>query len=263
MNTQFKALLTVCECCLVSVMLTGCLPDTNIKPDQQLNIVELDNESHNIDYIQPISFTVDSTKTWQNSRVFIQRGDKVTIKAHGRWSAWPEAGIWSGPEGTILIVGEYGTATGNSLIARLGYKGAAFEVGPTRTFKANEYGMLYMAINDNFNYLYNNQGKVNADIYIDKNKSLKSSDSEAESSHKITAFSYDDATGKGSISATVGTDVFGVRQWLLEKIGEISSSKNIAIDASKNRSDGGAYRVMDEKIEQQGSVLTIWFETLF
>ena len=78
---------------------------------------------------------------------------------------------------------------------------------------------------------------------------------------KITSYNYDDKNQKGNISSTVTSDSFAVRKWLLVKIGEIASSKNVSIHASKSAVDGGAYRVLDENINN--GILTIDFETVW
>ena len=68
---------------------------------------------------------------------------------------------------------------------------------------------------------------------------------------------YDDATRKGSIS--VQGKGLEARSWMMEKIGEIASSKNIRIQAGTNPK-AGYYRVTDEKI--QDGKYTIEFEII-
>ncbi len=68
---------------------------------------------------------------------------------------------------------------------------------------------------------------------------------------------YDDATRKGSIS--VQGKGLEARSWMIEKIGEIASSKNIRIKAGTNPK-AGYYRVTDEKI--QDGKYTIEFEII-
>ena len=66
---------------------------------------------------------------------------------------------------------------------------------------------------------------------------------------------YDDSTRKGSIS--VQGKGLEARPWMLEKVGEIASSKNIRIQVGTSPK-GGYYRVLDEKI--QDGKYTIDFE---
>ena len=122
--------------------------------------------------------------------------------------------------------------------------------------------MLYLAMNDPFKYLYNNEGEINVEVYIDSNQGDTGTASVSQAaSYKVTAYNYDEQKRKGYISvATTGSN-FAVRQWLLNKIGEIASSKNVALQASKNRAEGGSYRVTNEKVAN--GILSIEFETLW
>jgi cold shock CspA family protein len=205
---------------------------------------------------------VSSQKTWQNTQVFVERGDTITINAHGSWSPWPEVSLWSGPDGNDLWAAEVPGISGAALMGRLGYQGKPFQIGSSKTFQARDYGMLYLAMNDPFKYLYNNQGDLSVDIYLDVNRKMASSaGSKTPPAYRITGYNYDDQTGKGFIAAETGKDNFVVRKWLLNKIGEIASSKNVALDARRNRAEGGAYRVTDENIAN--GVLSIEFETIW
>ncbi len=97
-------------------------------------------------------------------------------------------------------------------------------------------------------------------MFVDRNKKLQSSN-QSNGSYEITSYSYDDKMQKGTISATVTSDSFAIRKWLLVKIGEISSSKNVSLDARKNKAEGGAYQVLDESISN--GILSIDFETVW
>jgi hypothetical protein len=66
---------------------------------------------------------------------------------------------------------------------------------------------------------------------------------------------YDDATGKGSIS--VQGKGLEARSWMMEKIGEIASSKNIRIKAGTNP-QAGYFRILNETIKD--GKYTIEFE---
>ena len=66
---------------------------------------------------------------------------------------------------------------------------------------------------------------------------------------------YDDATGKGSIS--VQGKGLEARSWMMEKIGEIASSKNIRIKAGTNPK-AGYFRILNETIKD--GKYTIEFE---
>lgn len=66
---------------------------------------------------------------------------------------------------------------------------------------------------------------------------------------------YDDATRKGSIS--VQGKGLEARSWMMEKIGEVASSKNIRIQAG-TKPKAGYFRILDEKFKD--GKYTIEFE---
>ena len=248
---------------LTCLLLSSCLNMASRSYQATENNVEvLNHDVHNIDHIEPLRSRVSSQKIWQNTRVFIQRGDTVTIIANGRWSPWPAMALWSGPDGNSFWAAEVPGIPGSALMARLGHQGQPFEIGSSRSFRARDYGMLYLAMNDPFKALHDNKGDMNAEIYIDARSKLRATGgSGAAPTYRVTAYSYDDQTRRGYISVQTGGQSFAVRQWLLDKIGEIASSKNIALDARKNRAEGGAYRVTNEKVAN--GVLSIEFETIW
>lgn len=257
MKTTYKKSLTYSLCFLLSACFNAPVKNSNLADN---NTEVLAKNSHNIDHIEPIKLEVSPIKNWQNTKVFVQNGDVITIKAFGSWSPWPGMGLWSGPEGSGLWVGEVGGINGSALMAKLGYKGAPISISNAQTFKAKDYGMLYLAMNDPFQHSFDNEGEMTAEVFIDRNKQLQSS-SESYGSYEITSYSYDDKKQTGTISAATTSDSFAVRKWLLVKIGEISSSKNISLDARKNTAEGGAYRVLDESISN--GILSVDFETVW
>lgn len=250
-------------CLLIgSSLLPGCFFKPSRSYDNTYSNVDiLQADSHNIDQIKPIKLRVSSQKAWQNSGVFVQRGDTVTIKSYGKWSPWAAVGAWTGPEGNSIFATEVSGIPGSALMARLGHKGRPFLVGLNRNFIANDYGMLYMAMNDSFNHLFDNEGDVGVEVYLDSAAEGSATQAANRRSYDVSAYSYDDNTGKGYISVVTKGQDFAARQWVLNKIGEIASTKNVAIDASRNRSQGGSYRVTDEKSAQ--GVLSVQFETIW
>jgi len=146
-----------------------------------------------------------------------------------------------------------------SLMAKLGHDGIPFEIGIDKTFRANDYGMLYFAMNDPFKWQYDNEGELDVAIYTSQNKSAKNTTDNKPI--EIVAYSYDDKTGIGSLSSRVTGDHFQIRNWMISKIGEISSSKRVALHAGKESLQGGNYKVRDESTKD--GILTIKFETLW
>ena len=143
-------------------------------------------------------------------------------------------------------------------MGKIGFQGKPFTLGSTRSFRVNDYGMLYVAINDNFANLYDNQGELSVDVYIARNEQHRQP---GTGNTTITGYEYNDKTRKGSISAHVDKNQFSTRKWLLTKIGEIASTRNVAIEAGNTPTTGGSYTLLDEKVAN--GVLTINFETLY
>lgn len=237
-------------------ILQGC----NSTPPKPVNndIDTLPPEALNIDTITPQTITVSSTETWQSSGVFLDNGAHVTVKASGKWSPAPLLLQWSGAEGSSFFGSEIPYITGGALMARLGHDGTPFEVGVRKTFQANDYGMLYFAMNDAFDWLYDNEGELKVAVYSGTQSTEYSSDKKPT---EVIAYDYNDKTGKGSLSARVNGDHFQTRNWMVKKIGEIASSKRVALKAGSEKLKGGSYQVLDENT--RGDVLTIKFETLW
>lgn len=66
--------------------------------------------------------------------------------------------------------------------------------------------------------------------------------------------------GNGSLAAHIGNQAFATRQYLINKIGEIASSKNIAIKAGKEPLKGGNFELLDES--SANGIMELKFKTL-
>jgi len=244
---------------LITLFLNACFltPPSRNYDEQPKNVSKLNTDALNIDLIKPISLNINPTMVWQNSGVFVEKSNIVTVTASGKWSPAPLA--WSGPEGNQLWSVEVPGITGGALMAKLGHKGHPFMIGLTQTFKANDYGMLYFTINDPFRFLYDNEGQVTAKIYSAGDNSGKNST--VSSDIKILSYQYDNKTSKGTLSAKIGNRAFATRQYLVNKIGEIASSKNIAIKAGNAPVEGGSFELLDES--SNNGVMQIHFRTLW
>lgn len=240
--------------------LNGCAIPSDVKPEKAVTHVQLlDDYALNIDNITPIKIKTASNKPWQNSHVFIENGDEVTIKAFGKWSPWPELLMWCGPEGNRYWMHEIPYINGSALMAKLGSQSQPFALGTETSFKANDYGMLFTAMNDRFEYQFNNEGEMNLDIFIQRNARQGQ---KGRSQYKVETYHYDDKNRRGSISVRIiKGEQFKARAWLLTKIGEIASSKNVAIRAGSEPTTGGNYTVLNEK--SRNGILTIDFETVY
>jgi hypothetical protein len=244
--------------CLLSVLQSCVIPPSRSYDERKSNIRVLQEEALNIDRIKPETRKVEAIKPWQNTGVFLENGQVVSIVASGKWSPWPEIGAWSGPEGNITWSVEVPGIPGGALMAKLGHDGKPFKIGSVQTFRAQDYGMLYLAMNDPFEYLFNNQGEVEANIYVDSGAQTSAADSgKASGRFKVVSYSYNDKNREGSLSARAESDQFKLRNWMLNKIGEIASSKNVAIKAGEEPLKGGSYEVLDESMTD--GVMTINF----
>jgi len=251
-SSSFIILMSVCS------ILFGC-GSTPIKAPINTDITILPSSTLNIDTLSPEKIIVASNKSWQSSGVFLNNGENITVTADGSWSPAPLLFQWSGGEGNSFFGAEISHIKGGALMAKLGHDGTPFEVGINKTFRANDYGMLYFAMNDPFDWQYDNQGELNVSIYSMRKPSADKK--QIIDSTEIIAYDYNDRSGEGSLSAKVANDHFQTRNWMIKKIGEIASSKRVALQAGKESLQGGNYKVLDE--QSQNGILTIKFETLW
>ena len=242
----------------VFTVLSAC-SSTPVKPPDNRDITILPDHSLNIDSLTAHKTKVAANQAWQSSGVFLGNGEQVTVTASGSWSPAPLMLQWSGGEGNAFFGAEVPYITGGALMAKLGHDGSAFEIGINKTFQANDYGMLYLAMNDPFKWLYDNKGELDVAIYSSAGKSGNPSKHNAVL--EIVSYRYNDRSGEGVLSAKINGDHFQTRNRMIKKIGEISSSKRVALLAGKESLQGGSYKVRDE--ETKDGVLTIKFETLW
>jgi len=239
-----------------SLLACGSAP---IKPPANKDIKIMPEYSLNIDLLTAQELKVAANKSWQSTGIFLNNGEHINVTASGSWSPAPLMLQWSGGEGNSFFGAEIPYIKGGALMAKLGHDGMAFEIGNNKTFQANDYGMLYLAMNDPFNWQYDNQGELDVAIYSSTNQTGQTANQKTPT--EIVSYSYNDKTGKGSLSAKVNGDHFQTRNWMIKKIGEISSSKRVALLAGKESLQGGTYQVLDE--ESKAGMLTIKFETLW
>ena len=258
-NTAHYRLLAPIAIFILSVFALNACSSTPVKIPQNKDITILENDTLNIDVLSPKVIKVAANKSWQSSGAFVDNGEDIKVTAHGKWSPAPLMLQWSGGEGSSFYGAEIPYITGGALMARLGHDGIPFEIGIDKTFRTNDYGMLYFAMNDPFDWQYDNEGELEVTIYSSTNKS--SNGIKNSKPTEIVSYNYNDKTGIGSLSAKVTGDHFQTRNWMIKKIGEISSSKRVALLAGNESLQGGSYKVRDEST--QDGILTITFETLW
>jgi glucose dehydrogenase len=110
--------------------------------------------------------SVDPKGAWQDTGLFLPAGSTAQISAAGKWSPWPAAGLWSGPEGNEAWQGQVAFIPASALMGRLGTNGKPFLVGATSELTAKENGQLYLAMNDLFSALWDNAGEMKAEIKV-------------------------------------------------------------------------------------------------
>ena len=99
------------------------------------------------------TFAVSSKAAWQDSGVYLPVGATARISASGKWSPWPSAGLWSGPEGNEAWKGQVAFIPASALMGTLGTDGKPFYIGPESEITAKQNGRLYLAMNDLFSAL--------------------------------------------------------------------------------------------------------------
>jgi hypothetical protein len=77
---------------------------------------------------------------------------------------------------------------------------------------------------------------------------------------QVRKFSYDSATAKGVVVVDIAK--FGIkgRDWTIQNIGKIASSKEHLLEAGAEMTTGGQYKVLNETL--QDGILTVEFEVL-
>jgi hypothetical protein len=237
--------------------MTGC-GSAPVKPENN-DIDILADNALNIDTLSAKNIKIVADKSWQSSGILLDNGEHITVKATGKWSPAPLLFQWSGGEGNSFFGAEVPYITGGALMAKLGHDGIPFEIGINKTFQANDYGMLYFAMNDPFEWQYDNQGELEVVVYTSNNRAADTAT--AKRPTEIVAYDYNEKSGRGSLSAKVTSDHFQTRNWMIKKIGEIASSKRVALLAGNESLQGGSYQVLDEN--SQDGILTIKFKTLW
>ncbi|MGC9357773.1 MAG: hypothetical protein ACP5GX_07900 [Anaerolineae bacterium] len=105
-------------------------------------------------------------RDWQSIGVQVDPGDRIYIRAQGRWLYTPEE--YHGPEGhrEYRAPNTYPIPSipGGILLMRVGEKGRIFPVGRGGTFVAEQSGKIYFRINDDI--LSDNEGYVTVEVEV-------------------------------------------------------------------------------------------------
>jgi hypothetical protein len=142
---------------LVALLLTGCAAPPSYD-DAADNVSVADMEHTTV--------SVDPKAAWQDSGLYLPAGATARITATGKWSPWPAAGLWAGPEGNEAWQGQVSFVPASALMGRLGTDGKPFYIGPESEITARDNGRLYLAMNDLFSALWDNAGEMEATIRV-------------------------------------------------------------------------------------------------
>jgi hypothetical protein len=115
-----------------------------------------------------VRVTVNASEPWQDTGLYIEAGQAITILASGSWgdpAGTTNAGgrtsqILNGRRNEIAMPG----APVMMLVARIGPQGAPFRVGLRTEYVAPRAGNLYLMANDRFDTLSDNQGTVRVTV---------------------------------------------------------------------------------------------------
>ena len=78
---------------------------------------------------------------------------------------------------------------------------------------------------------------------------------------QVVSYTYDEQTQKGQLSVDISERGFEIRRWIIKNIGEICSNQNIALEAGKEPTKGGYYKILKESVKD--GILTIEFKALY
>ena len=232
-------------------LLTACViappPSNNNYAQTEKNVTINDKDRR--------SFKIYANKAWQQPGVYLTKGATVSIRANGKWSPWPEIGIHCEPNGdasTGVLVGEVSWVPPCALMAKLGHQGRPFLVGSETEFTAEQEGHLFFAINDPFNYLFNNTGELSVSVTVDFPKTT--SKNGAIDSVNTSKSSSTSALPQNTLSS-LGTDtqkrialVIGNTNY---ELGALTNPENDAQDMAKVLSSLGFEVITGLNLTQQ------------
>jgi hypothetical protein len=115
-----------------------------------------------------VRLTVNAAEPWQDTGLYVEAGQAITIVASGTWgdsAGTTNAGgrtsqVLNGRRNEIALPG----APVMLLIAKIGPQGAPFRVGLRAEHVAQRGGNLFMMANDRFDTLHDNQGTLRVTV---------------------------------------------------------------------------------------------------
>ncbi len=115
-----------------------------------------------------VRLTVDAAQPWQDTGLYIEAGQPITILASGTWGD-PAGNTNAGGRTSQVLTGRRNEiampgAPVMLLIARIGPQGTPFRVGLRTEHVAQREGTLYLMANDRFDMLSDNQGTLRVTV---------------------------------------------------------------------------------------------------
>jgi hypothetical protein len=115
-----------------------------------------------------VRLTVNALDPWQDTGLYIEAGQAITLVASGTWgdpAGNTNAGgrtsqILNGRRNEVAVPG----APVMMLVARIGPQGTPFTVGLRTEYVASRAGNLYLMANDRFDMLSDNQGTLRVTV---------------------------------------------------------------------------------------------------
>jgi len=126
------------------------------------------------------------------------------------------------------------------------------EHAPTNNELIEGYRQTKQAGNDDRQYIGSHQPSIQSGGVA-----------EALGSNPVVSYAFDAKSNKGVLSVDIAGKGIETRNWVIKNIGQICSTKNIAIEAGKEKTleTGGHYIILNERVED--GILTIEFEALW
>ena len=155
-----------------------------VQPQHSANLSEYGSHISNLISYNSLDnsyeFEVQANQTWQNTKIPIQKNDKVSIQyLSGKWTYWKGNIPYADAAGVMRYtcakqmqssqcVEPIPSYWVGGLIGKVGNQ--LLEIGNSMTFTARGKGTLYLRINDGDEGLFDNAGSVRVKITIESNK---------------------------------------------------------------------------------------------
>ncbi len=114
--------------------------------------------------------TVNAREPWQDSGVFLEAGQIVTISATGTWGDGATMSDANGRPSQMLFGRRDEVALPSApvmlLVGKIGEDGVPFRIGSELRLTAPRAGPLLMMANDRFDTLYDNRGRMDVRIVV-------------------------------------------------------------------------------------------------